>query len=403
MLTRRHFLLGSIAAVAAGCQKTAPPAPHATMPVPWVLLYDRAQKKASEWLASKQSADGAWRSDVYGTFKDGTALTPLVLHALILADPKSPAIPKAAKYLANMVQADGSVRPPEKHGFDFPLYTSALTVTAMSHPSQAEHAKARDAWLNDLKKRQLTEQHGWTPPDREYGGWGYCHGLPLKPKPGTMAAPMTESNLSATTFALAAINAAGVPATYPAYAKALTFVKRCQNWADDETKRDANFDDGGFFFIYDDPIRNKSGVAGNGRYHSYGSVTADGLRCLEMCGELKESPRRKAAMAWLRKQFRPDQCPGPFGERMEVNRAAVYYYYAMSMAQTSLDQWLVEVKTTLRMWKEALAEAVIARQNGDGSWQNEAEAFRENDPLVATAFACIAVVNCRGPLTVYLP
>ena len=73
---------------------------------------------------------------------------------------------------------------------------------------------------------------------------------------------MTESNLSATTFALNALKAAGVPADDPAFAKALTFVKRCQNWPEKEEERDPKFDDGGFFFIYDDPIRNKAGVAG---------------------------------------------------------------------------------------------------------------------------------------------
>jgi squalene-hopene/tetraprenyl-beta-curcumene cyclase len=259
--------------------------------------------------------------------------------------------------------------------------------------------------LNYLKQRQLNETAGWNVDDREYGGWGYCHGLPLKPKPGELRPPMTESNLSATTFALAALTAAGVPADDPAYGKALTFVKRCQNWSDREA---TNFDDGGFFFIYDDPIRNKSGVAGNDkdgrdRYHSYGSVTADGIRCLDMCGEAKESPRQKAAAAWLRKNFKADQCPGPFGERLEARRAAVYFYYAMSMAQTPLEQWLVDEKPVRRVWKEALAEAVIGRQNTDGSWANEAEAFRENDPVVATAFASIAIANCRGPLKVVLP
>src|SRR5262245_23402155 len=301
MLSRRGFLIGSLAAAAAGCQKPAttrpakagvPTTPAATMPIPWFVLYDRAQNKASEWLAAKQSDDGAWRSDLYGTFKDGTALTPLVLQPLLLLDSKHPAIPKAAQYLARMAQADGTIQPPEKHGFDFPLYTAALSVTALSHESLDEHAKARDAWLKFLRQRQLTELHGWNPSDREYGGWGYCHGLPLKPKPGALIPPMTESNLAATTFALSALRAAKAPTTDPAFASALTFVKRSQNWNDDESKIDPKCDDGGFFFIYDDPIRNKAGVLqkdgkGADRFHSYGSMTADGLRCLEMCGEPK--------------------------------------------------------------------------------------------------------------------
>src|SRR5262249_26224686 len=159
-------------------------------------------KKASEWMTSRQSGDGAWRSDVYGTFKDGTALTPLVLHALILIDPKNPSIPKAAKYLAEMAGADGSIRPREKHGIDYPLYTGALAVTALSHRSQIENVRARDAGVSFHKGGQLTEQHGWDPSDREYGGWGYFHGLPANLKRGALIPPMIESNISATTFAL---------------------------------------------------------------------------------------------------------------------------------------------------------------------------------------------------------
>jgi len=43
-----------------------------------------------------------------------------------------------------------------------------------------------------------------------------------------------------------------------------------------------------------------------------------------------------------------------------------------------------------------LTDAIIVRQSQNGSWTNPAEAFRENDPLVATSFACIALANCRS-------
>src|SRR5205807_5753523 len=65
--------------------------------------------------------------------------------------------------------------------------------------------------------------------------------------------------------------------------KAGVFVRRCQNWADNCELRDSRFDDGGFFFLPDDPTRNKAGEAGTDRtgrtrFVSYGSTTADGLR-----------------------------------------------------------------------------------------------------------------------------
>ncbi|MFL5338631.1 MAG: hypothetical protein ACJ8F7_00555, partial [Gemmataceae bacterium] len=92
-----------------------------------LFTYDEPRWKAAEFLISKQSTDGAWRSDLVGTFKDGTALTPLVLLALLHAGAKSLVIWDGAKWLARMVKPDGSIMPPEKHGFDYPVYTAALT------------------------------------------------------------------------------------------------------------------------------------------------------------------------------------------------------------------------------------------------------------------------------------
>jgi len=415
-LTRRGLLLGSLAAFLAGCQRGNSPSAASILDEgsnsePRILprsIRDRsemARKRAAKFLESKQSSDGAWRSDIFGTFKDGTALTPLVLHALLLTDSKCPSVPRAARYLVDMVQADGTVRAPEKHGFDYPLYTSALSVTALSNSSLAEYRHARNAWLSDLRTRQLTEQHGWQPADREYGGWGYCHSLPRRPRSGELIPPMTESNISATAFALTALTAAAVPATDPAFTRALTFVKRCQNWPDDDAKRNLTFDDGGFFFIYDDPIRNKAASAGkdaNGveRYRSYGSVTADGFRCLTLCGLEADSSRFRAAAHWLQNHFLPDHCPGPFPAKAEVARASLYFYWTMSMAQTELRTWQPQdVKLrggpkSPKTWHESLADAVIAKQRSDGSWSNPADAFRENDPLVATSFACIALAYC---------
>ena len=42
-----------------------------------------ARRAAAGFLAARQSRDGAWRSAQSGAFRDGDALTPLVLRALI--------------------------------------------------------------------------------------------------------------------------------------------------------------------------------------------------------------------------------------------------------------------------------------------------------------------------------
>src|SRR5207249_5376872 len=139
---------------------------------------------------------------------------------------------KGAAWLAGRVKANGDIDEGD-NGFSYPVYTAAGAVLVLSKPANKDHAKARDAWLAYLRKRQLTEENSWQPADKPYGGWGYCHDLPKKPKPGEAPAPLLESNLSATVFALEALRAAGVKADDPAFKKALVFVRRCQNFTDD--------------------------------------------------------------------------------------------------------------------------------------------------------------------------
>jgi squalene-hopene/tetraprenyl-beta-curcumene cyclase len=394
--SRREFLLGSLPALATlvGCGR--PRGEEVGTKVAFPEQVARARERGADFLLARQASDGAWRSETYGTFKDGSALTPLALNALLAAAPeREGAIRKAAGYLAGLTRAGGEVVAPA-YGFDFALYTAALTVTALSHPRLPGHRPARDTWLHFLKRRQLTEELGWSPGDREYGGWGYSRGLPRKPRAGQLILPLTESNLSATTCALDALRSAGVPAEDPAWARALTFVGRCQNWDDDPARRDPAFDDGGFFFIYDDPVRNKAGVAGTDRsgrerYHSYGSATADGFRCLIHCGVPESDPRPRAARAWLVKNFRAARHPGTYARRREADRMGVYHYYAASLARAPSATLTVEAPGGPVPMKRLLAGELLKRQRPDGSWSNPAHAMREDDPILATSFSLIAL------------
>src|SRR5262249_18705170 len=146
----------------------------------------RARDRAADFLLANQAKDGAWRSDTYGVFKDGTALTPLALSALLAAAPgRKEAVRKAAGYLPALARPAGPI-PPPSYGSDFALYPSALAVSALSPPACPKHPAARDAWLTFLKQRQLTEELDWKPADREYGGWGYSRGVPRRPKAGEL-------------------------------------------------------------------------------------------------------------------------------------------------------------------------------------------------------------------------
>jgi len=377
----------------AGCAR--PPAPVAVNPLPNPpdTPPDQVLAAGVAYLVAHQSPDGAWRSDIYATFKDGPALTPLVLLALTeSADAASAAARrKGCAYLAGLVQPDGTIAGGEA-GLDYPVYTAALAVKVLSHPENTAHVKARDAWLKYLLDRQLTAELGWAPGDAHFGGWGYCRVVPKKPAPNAVAPPLVESNLSATVHALDALRAAGF-ADADVYRDATYAVARFQNF--DPAAADPG--DGGFFFVADDPVRNKAGADGDGSdaprvFRSYGSTTADGLRGLGTSG-LDDPARTRAAAAWLAANFRADAHPGKYVAAHERNRDAVYFYYAASAGRAFRDH-----KLTLPDGRDAAAElatALSGRQQPDGSWANPVELVRENDPLVATSHAVVALASAR--------
>ncbi|HEV3083300.1 MAG TPA: prenyltransferase/squalene oxidase repeat-containing protein [Gemmataceae bacterium] len=394
----RSFILvfAFAAAFTTGC---GPGRAHVEPAVSKADRIDLALASGGRYLSAQQAADGSWRSDHYGALKDGASLSPLVLQAL-RSLPTSPerdeAYRRGLAYLASFVKPDGTIDP-GPYGFNQPVHTSAGAVLLFSAENTAAGRKARNAWLAYLRERQLTEAMGWQPADKEYGGWGYCPTLPRKPPAGQLTPPLTESNLSATLAALSALRAAGISSEDPVIQKAKIFVERCQNFGEEQP-----FDDGGFFFIYDDGVRNKAGIAGRGRqdrerYVSYGSATADGLRALLFCGLPATDARVAAAQHWLETHFSATIHPGQYRSEREPNRAALYYYYACSVARVLHTLKLEEVSAFDKKiaWQDALAEELLKRQRDDGSWINPAVLVREDDPLIATSFALQTLANCK--------
>lgn len=362
---------------------------------------DRALERAGAYLRSKQSPDGAWRSETYGTLRDGITLTPPITKTLLMLAPvDAPAPPpcrRAAAYLRGRLGADVAL--------DYPVYVAAVTAIVLSRLPGDENGAARDAWLDRLRRHQLTEPLGWTPQDPGYGGWGYSVRPPTKP-PDTAAETLPfESDLSSTLFAVGALRLGGAGPDDPAVHAALVFVERCQNYAAAGEPHDPAFDDGGFFFSTTHPVQNKAGIAGTDRhrrvrFHSYGSATADGLRALLRCGLGPDHPRVVAARDWLDRSFTTLTNPGTFEPARASDRDAPYFYWCWSLthALRMLNADSIVQQGRQVHWPEVLAEELVGRQREDGSWANRFSFVKEDDPLIATCLAAAALANCREML-----
>ena len=409
-----HTALCLLAAAAvAGCAKdeSAPPnraaAPGGQGRIERV---DAALARAARFFVRRQSADGAWRSQTYGCFRDGPELTPHVLSCLFFlpqgGEAVRPAFDRGATYMMRLVGADGTVQA-GPHGLSFPVFTagSASRVVVLETRDEA-HLRARDAWLALLRSLQLTEALGWAPTDACYGGWGFAVRPPHKPRRGEPRDRFVEANLVASIFGIAALRSARVPTTDPAYRDVLVFVKRCQNFPDDPETADPRFDDGGFFFIPDDPLQSKAGIAGTDRrgrtrFHSYGGMTADGLRALVRCGLASDHPRVAAARRWLERHFTASRNPGIFEADREVLRDATFYYYCWAVAHAFLAVRATHIEGPRGRvdWAAELADELVRRQKPDGSWTNRYTDAKEDDPLVATPWAAAALAIARGMST----
>ena len=369
-----------------------------------------ALRRAAQFLVSKQAPDGAWRSETYGAMRDGPSLTPLIMSALLFLPQAGPegqaALRKGADYLAGFAGDDGrlNVQPRE---LLFPVYSAASASRVLVLVERSpRNVRAQQAWLAYLRGRQLDESLGWQPTDAEYGGWGYSLDVPRKPAPGKPKELFHESNLAATVFALAAVRSARTPAGDPAFARAAAFIQRCQNFSDDPADADPEFDDGGFFFIPGDAAQNKAGAAGtdrfgNERFHSYGSMTADGLRALLRCGFAENHPRVAAARTWLVRNFSAAHNPGAFATDRAVLQDATWYYWTWAASHAFLAVRLERLDTRDGpvAWPKAFTRELLARQRPDGSWVNRFTDAKEDDPLIATSWATSALAIGRAIAT----
>ena len=168
----------------------------------------------------------------------------------------------------------------------------------------------------------------------------------------------------------------GVPIDDPALIEARDFVSRCQT------------PDGSFVYSPVELALNKGHRAENGDPRGYGSATCDGILALYALG-IGDSDPAERALDWLRTNHRVDANPGVVGGPMEPFAQAMRGYYRAGAATCFAEAG------GPAGWRAELIATVVAEQREDGSWLNENPLQKENDPLIATAFALTALLEAR--------
>ncbi len=328
-----------------------------------------SRQKAIAFLKTSQAEDGSW------TTNQTPGITGLVLYGALGAGAPAddPMIVKGLKYLESYRQPDGGIYSPKAHHGN---YETAISLLAFS-------AANSDGKYNDLIKKaeayirgvQWDQSEKIESSDVRWGGAGY-------------GKTNDRPDLSNTAFFLEALQTAGVKSDDQAVQNALVFLSRCQNLESEynTTPAAAKINDGGFYYTPALGGQSQAGTTPEGGLRSYGSMTYAGLKSMIYAGLSKDDPRVKAATEWIRKFYTVDENPG-------LGDQGIYYYHqAFAKALDALgEEVLIDAQGKEHRWREDLANALIAKQQSNGSWVNKNSRWMEGDPNLATAYALMAL------------
>jgi hypothetical protein len=332
--------------------------------------------RAAAYLWQQQAADGGWHSHTYGLLRSGQSLTPFVLEALLEVPERVYPLPRAKvgraiAFIREHTRADGALGADDPGIPDYPNYATALAVSALCRARRAGWEEQIRPMVTYLHGQQLTEQNGWERLDPAYGAWGMGGERRIKPVTGHV-------DLSMTRHVLDALRAAGVLDSDPVFESARVFVERCQNY----DPRRADDGDGGFFFSTTEFDTNKAGHDGT-HFRSYGTTTADGILALLAIGRTSSDPRVAAAARWLT-SHRDIDVPGFVGPAYQRWPHGLAFYYSAASS---------EVFRSLHVTAGSrVADSLRRTQRADGSWANAENLVKEDDPLIASAFAVRALI-----------
>jgi hypothetical protein len=339
--------------------------------------------KGLAFLVKSQAKDGGWHSQTYGQLKGGGALTTFVLDALSHApaewrEKQVETFTRGYEFLTAGFAKRGTIACPDG-SLDHPTYGAALWLLSRNRLQLAGQERNRRDLLAYLLGAQCAEERGFEKESPSYGGWdllglGDAHGV------------TTGTNVSVTCLVLEALaqelrlDSGGKQSReiQAAIARAATWSHLCQQ------------KDGGFCFTPEPmSLNNKAEFRDQARSEprSYGTATCDGIRALLACGIKADDKAVIKAAAWVAERPSLELVPGFEGLPPELGwqRGLRFYYYA-SLAKVLP----VLPASDIALRRTALLEILLKLSRDDGSFLNESDRMRENDPLIATGLGVVA-------------
>jgi len=331
--------------------------------------------KGIAWLKTQQKPNGAWSEE------NMPALTALPLWAMAASGSQATddAQAKAVAYLLSRQNPDGGiyVAQPDKKGSGLGNYNTSISVMAL-------HATGRkDVVPAILKARSYIASSQHFGEDSHAGGFGYD-------KDSNRA----YSDLNNTHFSMDAmrrtqavedLRPAGEARADINWEAALKYVEQMQN-QEGATK-------GGFAYNTEDPkAGTMTNTAGKVMLRAYGSMTYAGLLAMLHAKLDKSDPRVRSAVDYGSRYWTVDENPGQ-------GQQGVFFYLnimARALSAAGLDA-LPKYGTQGEIrWREDVVRKLMSLQKPDGSWANENNRWWENDPVLATSYALLALEFASG-------
>jgi hypothetical protein len=344
--------------------------------------------RAADWLWSRQAADGGWHATTYGFLRSGQALTPFVLDALLrspAARSRAPsgAVERALAFVRAGVDDDGSLGRRDPDVLEYPNYATSYGVLCLLEAGSGSDRRLVDRMCRRLLSEQYREDGGFRPDDPAYGGWGFG-GTQPRGVPGHM-------DLAHTRRVLDALAAAG-RLDDATRSRAETFLRRVQNLVPSRVPlhhvaEDGQGPDGGFWFS---PVVLSANKAPNrgGLWGSYATATCDGLLSLLAAGVPASDDRVRQAREWLEGRPGLDAVAGIPSESEQPTRwgGAIRYYHLAVRAEAGK-----ALGAPSR--REEVAALLRGDAKPDGSFANDNPLMKEDEPLIATALALVALAR----------